>query len=222
MRYGRQSGQREVGRKAAYAPEFLIANLELEFDVSSIRISNLNFSNRKFLAIFRLELVTDGAPCVAFSSPHPPVASLQNLIVTPRLELLATRTKQTPNQNPNRYKSRFSRRGCTRRMPVAPLAPICLKFPRVTSYRSPVTSHASPASCIAPPPRLTWRLATLPPRSSADAIQSQSSAIHSDVAGTCGFRGAASGCKPASHRRSCCATNRWRHNSPEKLEARTC
>src|SRR5579862_1973021 len=222
MRYGRQSGQREVGRKAAYAPEFLIANLELEFDVSSIRISNLNFSNRKFLAIFRLELVTDGATCVAFSSPHPPVASLQNLIVTPRLEFLATRSKQTPNQNPNRYKSRFSRPGCDRRMPVARLAPNCLRPSRITSYKSPVTSHASPAPCIAPPPRLTWRLATLPPRSSANAIQSQSFAIYPDVFGTNGFCSAASGCEPASDRRSSCPTTHGRHKSAKKLEARTC
>jgi len=222
MRHSRQSAQRAAGPNETRAPEFLIANLELEFHVSRIRISKLGFSNRKFLAIFPLKLVTHGEPCATFFNPQPPVSSLQYLIVTPRLELLATRTKQTPNQSSNRYKSRFSRPGCTRRIPVAPLAPICLKFPRVTSYKSPVTSHASPASCIASPPRLTWRLATLPPRSSADAIQSQSSAIHSDVAGTCGFRDAASGCKPASHRRSCCATNRWRHNSPEKLEARTC
>src|ERR1700722_11247342 len=222
MRYGRQSGQRKPGRGETRAPHLLIENLQLESQVSPIRISNLNFSNRKFLSIFAAKFCAHGEPPAAFFSPQPPTSNPQSLIVPPRLEFLATRTKQTPNQNPNRYKSRFSRRGCTRRMPVAPLAPICLKFPRVTSYKSPVTSHASPASCIASPPRLTWRLATLPPRSSADAIQSQSSAIHSDVAGTCGFRDAASGCKPASHRRSCCATNRWRHNSPEKLEARTC
>ena len=144
MRNTGQSGQRKAGRGTARVPEFLIANLELEFHISPIRISNLDFSNRKFLVIFPLKLVTDGQPCAAPSSPHPPVSSLQDLIVTLRLELLATRSKQTPNQNPNRYKSRFSRRGCTRRMPVAPLAPICLKFPRVTSYKSPVTSHASP------------------------------------------------------------------------------
>src|ERR1700756_1923181 len=160
MKIDRQSGQREAGREATRAPGFLIANLELEFHLSPIRISNLKFSNRKLLAIFPPELVADGESCPAFSSPQPLASSRQTLIVTPRLESLATRTKQTANQSSNRYKSRFSRPGCDRRTPVAPLAPNCLKLSRVTSYESPVTSHASPASCIAPPPRLTWRLAT--------------------------------------------------------------
>jgi hypothetical protein len=125
MRHGRQSAQRAAGREATCAPEFLIANLELEFHVSPIRISNLNFSNRKFLAIFPVKLVTDGEPCAAFSIPQPPVSSLQNLIVTPRLEFLATRSKQTPNQSPNRYKSRFSRRGCIGGMPFLPARRSC-------------------------------------------------------------------------------------------------
>src|ERR1700741_930626 len=47
-----QSGQRKPGRGETRAPQFLIANLELEFDLSPIRISNLKFSNRKFFAIF--------------------------------------------------------------------------------------------------------------------------------------------------------------------------
>jgi hypothetical protein len=221
MRISGQSGQREAGRGENRIPEFLIANLELEFHLSPIRISNLNFSNRKFLAIFPLKLVPDGASCAAFSSPQPPASSRQTLIVTPRLEFLATRTKQTSNQSSNRYKSRFSRSGCDRRMPVARLAPNCLRPSRITSYKSPVTSHASPAPCIAPPPRLTWRLATLPPRSSANAIQSQSFAIYPDVLGTYGFCSAASSCKPASNRRGA-ATSRRHHKLAEKLEARAC
>ena len=156
MRYGRQSGQRKPGRGETRAPQFLIANLELESQVSPIRISNLNFSNRKFLSIFAAKFCAHGEPPAAFFSPQPPTSNPQSLIVPPRLEFLATRTKQTPNQNPNRYKSRFSRRGCTRRMPVAPLAPICLKFPRVTSYKSPVTSHESRLS------RLLHRAPTTP------------------------------------------------------------
>jgi hypothetical protein len=141
MRYGRQSGQRKPGRGETRAPQFLIANLELESQVSPIRISNLNFSNRKFLSIFAAKFCAHGEPPAAFFSPQPPTSNPQSLIVTPRLEFLATRTKQTPNQNPNRYKSRFSRRGCTRRMPVAPLAP---HLPEVsTSHELQVTSHES-------------------------------------------------------------------------------
>src|SRR5579864_3599425 len=214
-----QSGQREAGRRENRIPEFLIANLELEFHLSPIRISNLKFSNRKFFAVFPPELVPDGKSCPAFFSPQPLASICQTLIVTPRLEFLATRTKQTANQSSNRYKSHFSRAGCNKRMPLAPAAPSCLEPSRITSYQSPVPSYASPASCIAPPPRLTWRLATLPPRSSANAIQSQSFAIHSDVAGTYRFRRAASSCEPLGDRRSCGATARWRRKSAKKLEA---
>jgi len=141
MRNDGQSGQSEAGRRETCAPGFLIANLELEFHVSRIRTSKLGFSNRKFLAIFPLKLVTHGKPCATFFNPQPPVSSLQYLIVTPRLELLATRTKQTPNQSSNRYKSRFSRPGCTRRIPVAPFGP---NLPEVsTSHELQVTSHES-------------------------------------------------------------------------------
>jgi hypothetical protein len=37
------------------ALQFLIANLELEFKLSPKRISNLKFSNRKFMTIFQSE-----------------------------------------------------------------------------------------------------------------------------------------------------------------------
>src|ERR1700751_3999034 len=37
------------------AVQFLIANLELEFELSPKRISNLKFSNRKFMTIFQSE-----------------------------------------------------------------------------------------------------------------------------------------------------------------------
>src|SRR3984957_19738126 len=221
MRNTGQSGQREMERESARVPEFLIANL-VEFHVSPIRISNLNFSNRKLLAIFPLKLVTDGEPCAAFSSPQPSASNLQNLIVTPRLESLATRSKQTPNQNPNRYKSRFSRRGCISGMPSLPA-----RRSREPALVGPFANHRSstmfsPASCIAPPPRLTWRLATLPPRSSADAIQSQSFAIHPDAARTRRFRNPAFSCKPASNRRSSGATSRGRRKSAKNLEAGAC
>src|SRR5579862_3999362 len=100
-----QGGQRKAGCGRTRIPAFLIANLELEFHLSPIRISNLKFSNRKFLAIFAAKFSTQGEPRAPFFGP-------QSLIVTPRLELLATHTKQTPNRNSNRYKSRFTRPGC--------------------------------------------------------------------------------------------------------------
>jgi hypothetical protein len=218
MRNTGQSGQREMERESGRAPEFLIANLELEFHLSPIRISNLNFSNRKFFAIFAAKLCAQGEPRAAFFSPQPPASSLQSLMVTPRLESPATRTKQTPNQNPNRYKLRFSHLGWISGIPSRPAR-------RSRGPELVFTNHESvaspPASCIAPPPRLTWRLAILPPRSSADASQSQSFAIYPDVFGTNGFCSAASSCESASDRRGG-ATSRGRHKLAEKFEARAC
>ena len=120
MRNDGQSGQRKAGRGETRAPEFLIANLELEFHLSPIRFSDLKFSNRKFFAVFTAKFCVHGEPRAAFFSPQPPTSTLQNLIVTPRLELLATRTKQTPSGNSNRYKSRFSRPGCVSGRPSLP------------------------------------------------------------------------------------------------------
>jgi len=75
MRNSGQSGRGEAGRGAVRAPESLIANLELEFHVSPIRITKLKFSNRKFFAIFSSKRVTDGASSAAFSSSSKPQAS---------------------------------------------------------------------------------------------------------------------------------------------------
>ena len=75
MRNSGQSEQGEAGRGTVRAPEFLIANLELEFHVSPIRITKLKFSNRKFFAIFSSKRVRDGASRAAFSSSSKPQAS---------------------------------------------------------------------------------------------------------------------------------------------------
>ncbi len=96
----------------------LIANLELEFHVSPIRITKLRFSNRKFSRLFR-PLWRIAIPRSALSSavahrlPHlgrhgagGPVVS-RFLIVTPRLEFRAIKTKQTPSSISNRYKMRI-------------------------------------------------------------------------------------------------------------------
>jgi hypothetical protein len=159
MRNDGQSGQRTAGRGAARASEFLIANLELEFHLSPIRFSDLKFSNRKFLTIFAAKFCAHGEPRAAFFGPQPPTSSLQSLIVTPRLESLATRTKQKPNQISNRYKSRFSRPECVSGMPSRP-ARRSRRPELVEAFTNHESVTPSPASCIAPPPRLTWRLAT--------------------------------------------------------------
>src|SRR5579864_9301302 len=70
--------------------QILIANLELELELSSIKINDLEFSNRKFLAISYPELQPYSAQLpvstVFFSSVESLICSFQNLIVTPRLE----------------------------------------------------------------------------------------------------------------------------------------
>jgi hypothetical protein len=73
---------------------FLIANLELEFELSGNDFKCLQIYNRKYFAIFRVgprRLVTNSL-AGAF------------LIETPRLESLATTTKQSPSAKSNRDK----------------------------------------------------------------------------------------------------------------------
>jgi hypothetical protein len=100
-------------------PEFLIANPELEFPVNCCKQRPELFSNRKFSTVLRFpQRILDLAlPCdlgtlliapFISSSLKPQPLSLQNLIVTPRLEFLATPTKQNSNAISNRYKTRFS------------------------------------------------------------------------------------------------------------------
>jgi hypothetical protein len=104
--------------------QFLIANPELEFNVSYIRINDLEFSNRKFSAIFHFMSPTLKRPSPrpvippaltqegkasgqdaraegSQLSPHstlPPPAQVKLLIGTPRLEIRVTPTKQNQSQ----------------------------------------------------------------------------------------------------------------------------
>jgi hypothetical protein len=94
----------------------LIANLELEFHVSLIRITKLRFSNRKYSQLFRspsrIAISRSALSSVVAHRPlrlgrhgaGGPVVS-RFLIVTPRLEFRAIKTKQTPSSISNRYKT---------------------------------------------------------------------------------------------------------------------
>ncbi len=108
---GRTQGS--LGQARASVPEqscippthFLIANPELEFHVNPIRISELKFPNRKFSTIFHLpphpvrpSLPITRHPSLASDLPWPP----WRLIETPRLEFLATPTKQKSTADSNR------------------------------------------------------------------------------------------------------------------------
>jgi hypothetical protein len=119
--------QGSVGQARGSVPEqsciwptdFLIANLELELHVNPIRIRELNFPNRKYFAIFHAAFHSGvlllHASTASSSSIQRSAPSLQNpwpprrLIETPRLELLATPTKQSRIPNSNRDKKRVLR-----------------------------------------------------------------------------------------------------------------
>jgi hypothetical protein len=88
--------------------KFLIANVELEFKLSPIKISELKFSNRKFLAIFHniFQPYPTQQPVltVSSSSLQSLVSNCQNpsppwrLIETPRLEIPVISTKQNQSK----------------------------------------------------------------------------------------------------------------------------
>jgi hypothetical protein len=99
-----------VFQQACLPPSrFLIANLELDLHVSPIRISELEFPNRKFFAIFRVTLQTSAVPAPTSAASPSSIRRLshrlQNLIETPRLESPPTPTKLNPLADPNRDKN---------------------------------------------------------------------------------------------------------------------
>jgi hypothetical protein len=71
---------------ASQLPEFLIANLELEFESSRRKQSPLKISNRKYFAIFHSRRSCTTFPLLFLSSLQPQPSSFQNLIENPRLE----------------------------------------------------------------------------------------------------------------------------------------
>jgi len=95
----------------------LIANLELEFRVSPIRITKLRFSNRKYSPLFRPpRVIAISRSALSSAVAHCPLRLGRHdvslvvsrfLIVTPRLEFRAIKTKQTPSSISNRYKMRI-------------------------------------------------------------------------------------------------------------------
>jgi hypothetical protein len=116
--------------------QFLIANLELEFRLRAIRINELKFSNRKFLAILRPSFWI-------LSSFELQVASFQNLIENARLTLGLTLTRISPLEISNRERMAVSRvaRGQTS------LRAALLSF---TDHNSLVTSHVANLSYYSP------------------------------------------------------------------------
>ena len=132
MKYDARSRQRPAGRKETRARRFLIANLELKLQLTPIRISNLYFSNRKFFALFsggeRSDHPAPHAACPGLLPTSHSSLATAFLIVTPRLEFLAKRTKHSRSSKSNRYKTAFS-----------PL----VKPNRCSSCSSLITRHSS-------------------------------------------------------------------------------
>ena len=105
----------------------LIANLELEFHVSPIRITKLRFSNRKYLPLFRplwriaisrsavSSVVADRPLALRRPGAERPLVG-KFLIGTQGLEFGAIQTKQTSSQFLIGTKMRFSRCVSARRV----------------------------------------------------------------------------------------------------------
>jgi hypothetical protein len=101
------------------APDFLIANARLEFNVSHSKQNLPEISNRERIAIFhpRFHPLAQKAPATSrppnvqprlhplYSSFQPRASSLQNLIANPELEFPATTRKQSTGIESNRKKS---------------------------------------------------------------------------------------------------------------------
>src|SRR5579864_9380684 len=112
----------------------LIANLELEFRVSSIRIKELKFSNRKFLAILRSASRILSSPELQVPSslsPWPP--SDRRLIENARLKFYLSPSRISQLQISNRERMAISH---------LVLAPASQSVP-VTDHESLLTTHAA-------------------------------------------------------------------------------
>jgi hypothetical protein len=124
--------------------QFLIANLELEFRVSAIRINELKFSNRKFLAILRPSFWI-------LSSFELQVPSFQNLIENTPLRFRLTHTRISLLEISNRERMAVSlvARGQTS-LRAALLSStnhghqlrVTLPISAFTRHSSPVTYHS--------------------------------------------------------------------------------
>jgi hypothetical protein len=94
----------------ATALQFLIANLELEFNLSPRRISKLKISNRKYMTIFHSEnwAASGFRPIPQANSRQTSARSPQFLIATFDIsEIESTCRKQTSKQIPNSNKNVF-------------------------------------------------------------------------------------------------------------------
>jgi len=124
--------------------QFLIANLELEFRLRAIRINELKFSNRKFLAILR-------PPFWILSSFELQVPSFQNLIENTPLRFRLTHTRISLLEISNRERMAVSlvARGQTS-LRAALLSStnhghqlrVTLPISAFTRHSSPVTYHS--------------------------------------------------------------------------------
>jgi hypothetical protein len=97
---------------ASHPSDFLIANLELELELSCRNKSPLETSNRKYFAIFYPK--ERGVPlALSFRtnllSTHHPSPATAFLIETPRLKIVATTRRSNKMQNSNRDKMRVLR-----------------------------------------------------------------------------------------------------------------
>jgi hypothetical protein len=143
---------------AASRRHFLIANLELKFNVSYIRINDLKFSNRKFSAILHYSIFPslkpptprsvvlkasgqDARPEGSQLRPHSipsPSAQVKPLIETPRLEIRVTSRKQNQSQFPIETNQALSAAGPSLHgPPPAPASPQAMPRSAITFRHFP-------------------------------------------------------------------------------------
>jgi hypothetical protein len=123
---------------ASHPPKFLIANLELEFELTHTNDSPLRISNRKYLAIFRSRRCGGAFPLLSLPSFHPQPSSFQNLIANPRLESKLNSRKISQLQISNRERMAVNASRCP--LPATHQSLVLRTVPNVEG--SLITSHS--------------------------------------------------------------------------------
>jgi hypothetical protein len=93
---------------ASRLPNFLIANLELEFELTLRNESPLRISNRKYFAIFHSRRSSTTFPLLFLSSLQPQPSSFEKLIANPRLDSKLNPRKISQLQISNRERMAIS------------------------------------------------------------------------------------------------------------------
>ena len=139
---------------ASHRLELLIANLELEIELSLRNKSPLQISNRKYFAIFHSRRSSTTFPLLFLSSLQPQPSSFQNLIENPRLESKLNPRKISQLQISNR--ERMAVNASRSPLPATHHSPVLRTVPnvegshiahhRISNRNSRITENQSSSS----------------------------------------------------------------------------